>query len=165
MFVRGPGSEPNVPNPFTPGDKLLETKGTCDRLFINGHYYSDKSPLPAVTLAGWYLVLKRTINLEAREDPGRFCYWMTVGSSGLGYVAAVWCVYQLGLVVGLPLSTRLLLTASLAFATVAPSYARHVNNHAMLLGVTAALVLSLARLRGKSAKAARLGRGSWNPAR
>jgi hypothetical protein len=152
MFVRGPGSDPAAPNPYTPGDELLAANGTRDKLFIrdkdsvNGHFYSDKSPLPAVTLAGWYLVLKRTINLDAREDPGRFCYWMTVGSSGLGYVAAVWCVYQMGLVVGLPLSTRLWLTASLAFATVALAYTRHVNNHAMLLGVTAALVLSLARL-------------------
>ena len=146
MFVRGPGSDPAAPNPYTPGDEKLKVEGTLDKLLIHGQYYSDKSPLPAVTLAGWYLALKRTINLEAREEPGRFCYWMTIGSSGLGYVAAVWCVYQLGLVVGLPLSTRLLLTAGLALATVAPTYARHVNNHAMLLGVTAALVLSLARL-------------------
>ncbi|HVC95684.1 MAG TPA: hypothetical protein VND64_18465 [Pirellulales bacterium] len=152
MFVRGPGSDPAAPNPYTPGDEGLKANGTLDKLFIrdkdsvNGHYYSDKSPLPAVTMAGWYVVLKRTINLEARDDPGRFCYWMTVGSSGLGYVAAVWCVYQMGLVAGLPLSTRLLLTASLALASVAPAYTRHVNNHAMLLGVTAALVLSLARL-------------------
>jgi len=146
MFVRGAGSDPAAPNPYSPDDLDLKTNGTRDKLRINGHYYSDKSPLPAVTLAGWYLVLKRTINLEAREEPGRFCYWMTVGSSGLGYVVAVWCVYQMGLVVGLPLSTRLLLTASLALASVAPAYARHVNNHAMLLGVAAALVLSLARL-------------------
>jgi hypothetical protein len=143
-----------------------ESLGTRDKLFIKspvgaapaaagqgavGHYYSDKSPLPAVTLAGFYLVLKRTIDLEARDEPGKFCYWMTIASSGLGYVAAVWCTYQLGLVVGLPLSTCLPLTASLALATVAPTYARHVNNHAMLLGVTAALVLSLARLAKEAA--------------
>ncbi|HEV3021779.1 MAG TPA: hypothetical protein VGX76_04910 [Pirellulales bacterium] len=151
IFVRAPGSAPAAPNPYTPGDEALQATGTCDKLLIDKpsigrHYYSDKSPLPAVTLAGWYLVLKRTFDLEAREVPGKFCYWMTIGSSGLGDVAAVWCTYQLGLVVGLRLSTRLVLTASLALATVAPTYARHVNNHAMLLGVVAALVLSLAKM-------------------
>jgi hypothetical protein len=146
MFVRAPGGDPAAPNPYEPGNNDLKARGTLDKLLIHGHYYSDKSPLPAVTLAGWYLALKRTIHLDAREQPGRFCYWMTVGSSGLGYVAAVWSIYQLGLLVGIRLRSRLLLTASMALASVAPVYARHANNHAMLLGVMTALLLSLARL-------------------
>jgi hypothetical protein len=69
---------------------------------------------------------------------------LTVTTSGLAYVVAVWCIYQLGRPLRLPLSLRLILTASFALATVALPYTRHVNNHILLLGVAAALMLGLA---------------------
>jgi hypothetical protein len=71
---------------------------------------------------------------------------MTLGTSGVAYVISVWCVYQLGGVLRLAMKPRLLLTASLALATFAATYAWHVNNHLLLLAVVAALMLSLARL-------------------
>src|SRR5439155_23932108 len=70
--------------------------------------------------------------------------------AGLAYVAAVWCIYLLGGTLALPISLRLALTASLALATVASTYTRHVNNHILFLGVTAALMLCLARLHGET---------------
>src|SRR4029077_20758214 len=36
MFVRGPGSDPAAPNPYTPGDEALRKTGTLDKLFIRG---------------------------------------------------------------------------------------------------------------------------------
>ena len=82
---------------------------------------------------------------------------MTLASSGLAYVVAVWCVYRLGRPLRPGRVPRLLLTASFGLATVALPYARHVNNHVLLLGVTAALMLGLVRL----AEARAAGRLPW----
>ncbi|HYT90001.1 MAG TPA: hypothetical protein VEL76_14945, partial [Gemmataceae bacterium] len=118
--------------------------GTKDKLLINGHFYSDKSPVPALLLALVYQVLQWFTGLTARVHPETFCYLMTLVSSGLPYVVAVWAVYRMGRLVQLPLPMRLALTASFALATVAPVYARSVNNHILLLGISAALTLGLA---------------------
>jgi hypothetical protein len=128
-----------------------------DRLFIDGHFYSDKSPMPAVVLAGWYAVWRWATGETARTHPDRFCYWMTLGSSGAAYVVAVWCVFALGSALRLPLRFRLLLTTSFALATTALPYARHVNNHSMLLGLAAALWLGVARLAAET----RAGHVAW----
>jgi hypothetical protein len=71
---------------------------------------------------------------------------MTVGSSGLAFVVAVWCLYRIGVVLRLPWVFRLGLPLSLGISTLAPVYARHVNNHILLLGVAAALALGLLQL-------------------
>jgi hypothetical protein len=39
--------------PYEPGDPANRT-GTLDRLFIHGSYYSDKSPVPSILMAGAY---------------------------------------------------------------------------------------------------------------
>ncbi|HET6881901.1 MAG TPA: hypothetical protein VFI31_17175 [Pirellulales bacterium] len=145
IFVRS-AETADAPNPYTPGDELLRLKGTQDKLFIGGHYYSDKSPLPAFWLAAWYQVLKWLTGLSVREHPRLFCYSMTLVSSGMAYIAGVWSVWRLALRKQLPLHACLLLAASLATATVALPYTRHVNNHVLLLAAVALLLLVLDRL-------------------
>ena len=117
--------------------------GTSDKLYIHGHFYSDKPPVPALLLAGWYQILQWTTGLRARDDPGDFCYWMTVGSSGVAFVVAVGSIFALCRRLRLDTPLRLLLTASFAFSTVAPAYSRHVNQHILLLAVASALLLGL----------------------
>ena len=146
IFVRPPPPDSMEPNPYPDDLPQLQLEGTQDKLLIGGRYYSDKSPVPALTMAGMYKALQWATEIVARRQPQRFCYWMTVGTSGAAYVISVWCINQLGGVLRLAMRPRLLLTASLALATVAPTYARHVNNHILLLAVVAALLLSLARL-------------------
>ena len=150
IFVRSPATA-DRPNPYEPGNELLRTEGTKDKLFIGGHYYSDKSPLPAFWLAGCYQVLKSCGGLTAQENPRLFCYLMTLASSGLAYVVSVWAVWRLACRKELPIGHCLLVTASLAFATVALPYVRHINNHIVLLAVVMLLMLELdhlAELRG-----------------
>ncbi len=142
VFVRVPPASP----PYPASEPTLLRGGTADKLRIGGHFYSDKSPVPALLLAGVYQVCQWTTGLTARESPGWFCYLMTLASSGLAYVAAAWCVWRFGRPLGLAPSLRLALTASFALATVALPYAQHVNNHVLLLGVAAALMLGLAHL-------------------
>jgi hypothetical protein len=144
IFVR-PGT--GRVDPYSPDAETTvgsqPSSGTQDRLLIDGHWYSDKSPLPALWLAGCYELLQSTTGLVARDEPRQFCYWMTLASSGLAYVVAVWSVYLFAARRGLSLRMRMLLAASLGLATLALPYARFVNNHLLLLGVMAPLLLVL----------------------
>ncbi len=147
IFVQVPsGGDPTVPGPYARDDPGPFPHGTGDKLFIRGRFYSDKSPVPAMLMAAFYQALQWGTGLKAREHPDRFIYWMTVGSSGVSYVVAVWCIFQAGQVLGVPLARRLILTASFGLSTVALTYARHVSNHILLLGVAAPLFLGLAHL-------------------
>ena len=148
IFVRVPRRDAsNTPLPYSARDRFLLEHGTQDKLFIDGHYYSDKSPVPAVLMAGCYQLWQWTTGMTAGTHPDRFCQSMTFLFSGMAYVFAVWCMYRISLRLVLPLSSRLLLTASFALATVALPYARQVNNHIFLLAIVAALVLNIAGLR------------------
>src|ERR1700722_1819139 len=60
----------NVPrgsSPYTPEFEALSQTGTLDRLYIDGHYYSDKSPVPAILLAGVYQAAHSLTGLSAGE--------------------------------------------------------------------------------------------------
>ena len=82
-------------SPYRPDD-ALSTRGTLDKLFINGHYYSDKSPVPALFMAGVYAALQALTGLTARDRPDLFCWALTLLTSGVAYVVAVWSVFRLG---------------------------------------------------------------------
>lgn len=147
IFVQVPppdGSQTPSPYPLDEPDLLLN--GTGDKLLIRGHYYSDKSPVPAFWMAGVYQAWQWCTGATARQRPDSFCYWMTLTSSGLAYVLAVYCMYQLGGTLRLQLPLRLALTSSFALATVALPYVRQVNNHILLLAIAAALFLNVAKL-------------------
>jgi hypothetical protein len=139
LFVTVPDG-PNNPYRGTALDH-----GTLDKLLIDGHYYSDKSPVPALLLAILYEVLQQLFGLQARFDPALFCYAMTVLSSGGAYIVAVACVFKFGKPLQLSLVWRLLVCASFALASVAVVYVEHVNNHALLLGVAAVVMLLFAQ--------------------
>jgi hypothetical protein len=143
IFVRGPAEGA----PYQ-GEALEH--GTLDKLLIDGQFYSDKSPVPALWLALVYQCLQSLFGLSVRQHPALFCYLMTIASSGAAYIVGVACVFRLGRPLGVALTTRLLLTLSFALATVAVVYVRHVNNHILFLGVAAALMLQLAHLARES---------------
>jgi hypothetical protein len=146
IFVQVPRSDSTTPLPYSGADPALLAHGTYDKLLINGHYYSDKSPVPALYLAGCYQVWQWLTGWTAHQRPDRFCLLLTILSSGLAYVVGVVCIYRLGRKVGLSLGTRLALALSFALATVALPYVQHVNNHILLLAVTAVLTLHVAHL-------------------
>jgi hypothetical protein len=147
----------DAPLPYSPRDQYLLEHGTQDKLFIDGHYYSDKSPVPAVLMAGFYQLCQWTTGVTVRAHPDRFCRTMTIAFSGIAYVVAVWCMYRLSRRLRLPLSVRLLLTASFGLASVALPYSRQVNNHIFLLAVVAALTLKIVGLHEQDQK----GRVCW----
>jgi hypothetical protein len=145
-FVQVPPPESGRPSPYPADDRLLQAFGTKDRLWIAGHFYSDKSPVPALPLAGLYALLRVLGFPSVADDPAWFCWILCLAAAGLAYVVAVWCVWRLGRPLGLGIPARLLLTASFGLATVAWTYSRSVNNHILLLAVASAIWLQLAWL-------------------
>lgn len=125
---------------------------TMDKLLIDGHFYSDKSPVPGVLMAGEYWVWRKATGQTAITRQAAFCKMMSFASCGIAYVVAVWSIFMLGGVLRLPLKTQLLLTASFGLATLAPAYAQRVNNHILQLGVMAPLMLGLVCLRVRQAQ-------------
>jgi hypothetical protein len=130
---------------------------TLDRVYIRGHYYSDKPPVASLLLAGIYSGLQHVVGVRASDDPPRFVRWMTIGSSGIAYVIAIWAVYGIGLRLGLSRPLRALLAGSLALSTVALPYSRAVNQHELFLAVSALLFLVVSRADTHAA----LPRGTW----
>ena len=106
IFVQPARAGAGLPYPVS--QTALLARGTQDKMLIGDHYYSDKSPVPALFMAGVYQVLQWTTGLVAREHPARFCYLLTLFSSGLAYVVAVCCLDRLA--VSLGTATRLLVT-------------------------------------------------------
>lgn len=138
----------HIPSDFTPYRPLRSdfSKGTQDKLYIKGHFYSDKSPVPLILMAGFYKLLQFTTGLKARVDPQDFYFWMNFVFSGFSYSIAVLCLYLISRQFKLPLVTRMIVTCSFAFTTVALPYARSINNHIFLLGVAALIFLNLTYL-------------------
>jgi hypothetical protein len=109
----------------------------------DGPFFSDKPPVMALLLAVPYQVMRSVFGLRAADHKEAFCYLMTLFSSGLAYVVAVWCVFRLGRVVGLSPGWAAALTASVDLATIAPVYTRHVNSSLPTLAAAVAVVLNL----------------------
>ena len=120
--------------------------GTLDKLYIDGHWYSDKPPVPALLMALLYLLLQGLTGLSAAIHPEAFCYLMTVLTSGAAYVVGVAGIFDVASTLRLPLRWRVGLAASFALATLALVYTRYVNGHILLLGVAAALLACHVRL-------------------
>lgn len=144
VFVEPWTVPPGTPPPYRPASPASQ-RGTFDRVLIDGHFYSDKTPVPNLILAGEYALLQGLTGVTARAAADRFCYWLTVGTSGLGYVAAVIGVLLFTRRVLGPSWPALAVAASFSLATCAVVYSRQVNPHVMLLGVTAWIVERLDR--------------------
>ena len=134
------------PPPYESDDWLTNILGTGDKLLIEGHYYSDKSPVPALQLGLVYYAAQRAVGLVARQNADRFCWLMTTVSSGLAFAVGMAAMFSLCLEVGLSIPLALMVAASLGFSTMALVYCEHVNNHSLLLGVASLLMLELVRL-------------------
>ena len=145
IFVKVPPIEAGRPSPY-PLDRLdLHTLGTLDKLLIDKHFYSDKSPVLTLLMAVPHRLWLLAGGPTAAQRPDWFCYLQTVLSSGLAFVVAVACIWRLGIAIGLTRWWSLALPVALMFATVAPVYSQQVNSHIVLLGVTSALCLALAK--------------------
>ena len=134
-------------SPVDPAQPLLVEHGTMDKLFINGHFYSDKPPLVSVLLGGVYRLWLTAGGPRFAERPDVTIRMMTLLTSGLAYMVAIWCWYRLALLRGWSRPVRLLLVAGFALGTIAVPYVEQVNAHEMYLGVMSAVMLQLEQIR------------------
>ena len=84
VFVIPPPPTPGKAAAYAADDLLSTTFGTGDKLFIDGHYYSDKSPVPALGMGLVYWIAQRTSGLLACDHVDVFCRLVMILTSGLG---------------------------------------------------------------------------------
>lgn len=145
IYVRFPDPvAPGAPHPYGPHQEMNKY-GTFDKLLIDGAYYSDKSPVPAVLMAGVYQVWRWAGGPSAAERADWFARFLTWAFAGLPLVLAAFCVGRITRHLGVPAPWDTLLTVSFALGSLALAYAGHVNNHILLLGVGAAVCEAVVR--------------------
>ena len=143
--------------PYPPDDGSVWPAGTQDKLFIQGHYYSEKPAVITVLMAGLYQTGRWLGLPPARECPDLFAWIMTLATAAPAYVVTVLALYFLGGDLGLTGRRRLAWLASFALATCALTYTRHVNNHILQLAILALICWQAVRLAREHAA----GRTSW----
>ena len=145
-FIDVPTPADGVLPVYDPGEPGLVQFGTRDKMLIDGHFYSDKSPVPTVLLAGVYRTWLALGGPPIADRPDLTITLLTVLSGGLPFVFAAWCLTRLARRYGLSSGIRVLFLLSFVVATVALPYTRHINNGSMLLGVAVPLCVLLADL-------------------
>ncbi|MFO0936547.1 MAG: hypothetical protein U0798_08560 [Gemmataceae bacterium] len=135
IFVSVPEEREGRPLPYPRDREDLLTHGTQDKLYIGGHFYSDKTPLPSVYLAGVYQVYRWLGGPTALDRPDWFCRVMTWFSAGVSFVLAIAGVLAIGRRLGLSDRLRLEIAAAFGFATILPGYAGTVNAHIIQLAL------------------------------
>jgi hypothetical protein len=139
IFVRVPPQNP----PYPPDRLDLIATGTLDKLCINGRFYSDKGPVPALVLAGCYALMRALTGLTAAQSPSLFCYLMNFLGGGVPLVVAGVVLFTVCRRIVPSPRTAWWITGSLVFTTVAAAYARHHNGHILMLSVAVAVIGSM----------------------
>lgn len=125
--------------PYIPSNRLAARYGTQDKLFIAGRFYSDKSPVPAVLMAGTYQLWRWAGGPAAAHRPDWFARFLTWLFAGVPFLLAVWALSRAARSIRVPAPWDLVLPTGLAFGSLALPYAQHVNNHILLLAVAAGI--------------------------
>ncbi len=120
--------------PYAADNEILMSKGTLDKLLIDGHFYSDKSPMPAILMAVSYRIARELGLPSAAERPDLFAWLMTVLWSGGAFITALIALHFIGLRLELAEFDHVLLLVAFTFATVNVAYIQNVNNHLLMLG-------------------------------
>jgi hypothetical protein len=117
--------------------------GTQDKLFIKGHFYSDKSPVPALVLAVPYQIWRWSGGASAAEQPNTFCWFLSFIGAGGPFVLSVLGIDRLSRITGPSSAFRIIIVGSFMLGTIALPYSRSVNNHILLLAATTWLLVAL----------------------
>jgi hypothetical protein len=150
IFCRPAASIARGYPPYPESQPALVAHGTQDKLFIAGHFHSDKPPVISCVMAAIYGV-GQWLGLPApSQRPDVFCRMLTWVTSCLAFAVSLACLHGLGRLVGLDGWTHAVWLGSFALSTFALAYTRHVNNHVVQLGVVSAWCL-LAALEARDA--------------
>ena len=146
LFIKVPDLAPGTSSAYQPNDPQLTALGTYDKLWIDGHYYSDKSPVPSVILAGAYRLWLEVGGPRMHDRPDLVIRFLTILGAGvpcLFAILAVACLARRHLTSD---SLAIWYLASFVMATVALPYTRHLNNGILLLGIAMPLCVLIGQL-------------------
>ncbi len=131
-------------SPYNPDDELLVKQGTKDKLYIGGHYFSDKSPVPGVVMAMFWKAFSAVGLPSIQENPGLFIYFLTVIFAGVPTVFCTWAILKISLQLGLDERLASLLALTFVFSIATP-YAGSVNTHILALACVCGAFVLLTR--------------------
>jgi hypothetical protein len=121
-------------------------RGTRDRIFRNGHFYSHQLPLLATLVSPAYWILHRvgglTISNSADVDPGYYLFVLL--TNGVAFAATAVILYSTFLLAGAGAGMAMSAAFLLPLGSWLYPYAVVTNNHGisgMLLAATAHLML------------------------
>ncbi len=101
---------------------------TVDKVYFNGHFYSDKPPVLSLWLASYYFVLYRVFGFSFRESTSLCYYVITLFSVGASYALLMVIFFNSLKFTDLSRKLSLYLTLLLGFGSLAFCYSRVLNN-------------------------------------
>jgi hypothetical protein len=133
VFVNVPIPDGKTPSPYPADREDLLKNGTYDKLLIGGEYYTDKTPLPSIYLAGVYKLYLKFGGATATQRIDLFCRLCTWASSGLAFVLIAFGLLSMGKALNLSPGLRFGFASAFSFATIVPGYVGYVNSHILQL--------------------------------
>ncbi|MFB6263673.1 MAG: hypothetical protein ABEL76_08640 [Bradymonadaceae bacterium] len=133
---------------------------TCDKIRVDGAFYSDKPPLLSIYLAGVYGVLRATVGWSFDAALPSLYYTLTLLTSGLGLLLTLLGVYRLVRMFGAGRGWSALTAAAACGATLMLPFSVVLSSHAASAPCLVWLALWLIRVeRAETPEAEGLGRG------
>ena len=106
---------------------------TGDKVFINGHFYSDKPPMPAVLGAAVYFPLYH-LGLRLHEGPSLPYFLITLLTVSLFWILGTLAFFASLRFTGMDPERRLLAALALGFGSIYFSWSTTFNNHELAAG-------------------------------
>ena len=101
---------------------------TGDKIYVNGHFYSDKPPVLSFLAAGPYFLMK-SVGLTFQNNEGLVYYLLTLICVGIPAAITVHFFYKSLKLIGLKESIRSKLTIALGAGTLLLPWGTVFNNH------------------------------------
>jgi hypothetical protein len=128
---------------------------TRDKVFIHGHFYSDKPPIPSLMGAAVYAPL-HAIGLHLRTDSNLAYYLITLLTVKLFWVLGVIAFWHLLSYTTLEEADRFAASVALGFGSLFFTYSGTFNNHAIAAGCLSIGFLFYLRARFEVRKSANI---------
>jgi 4-amino-4-deoxy-L-arabinose transferase-like glycosyltransferase len=107
--------------------------GTGDKVFVGGHFYSDKPPLPALLGAVVYVPL-HAMGFELREGPSLSYFLITLLTVSSAWIFGTMALFHALAFTELGADKRLLASLALALGSTFFTWSTTFNNHEMAAG-------------------------------
>ena len=143
LFVFPYGPKAGGPNPYDPKSEVLAKRGTLDLMQIDGHFYSDKSPLPTLVLAWSWKIFRGLGAPDPQNNPSFFCRVMNFLAGALPFALGAAAVWILAWRLASNPKQAIWLFIAGVFSGLPLAYSRFANNHIVVWAAVAWLFLFL----------------------